>query len=195
VPTERPLHLDLVLQPERRTTPADVADVPQTVDDSLRLILRIQATDLEVLDSRDLAYTLWDMARVDATESPLTVRRVEFGSPFHILTEIPWQIVTGGLLWGFLGQVERFWSLPGRIRVESARLLAEEQRHERELWEQRLAALQAEEAYWIYRRGSSGRHLQGPPEPPAFLGIEGRLADAPDEAEPLSDDPSGASRD
>jgi hypothetical protein len=113
------------------------------------------------------------MTTVDSRESPLTVRHVTFGSPFHVLTEIPWEVAASGLLWVFLPQVERLWNLPRRIKVESARLQADEQRRAREFWEERLATAQAEDAYWIYRRSTSGRYLQGPPEPPAFRGSEG----------------------
>jgi hypothetical protein len=124
----------------------------------------------------DLVSGLFSVGR---SESPLTARRVTFGSPFHVLTEIPWVPIagSGGVLWLFISQVERIWNMPKRIRVESKRLDAEEQRAEREYWEELAASVHAEDAYWLHRRATSGRYLQGPSLPPALRGADGKLSE------------------
>lgn len=180
---EAPLQLTLRLAPERRVTPADAADVLQSLDDALRIARaarRLTGTEGSQ-DPEIWAQSLWRMAEIGGGESPLTLRHVEFGSPLQVLTEVPWEAVVGsGALWVFLGQIERIWHMRGRILVESARLQTEHERQRREYWEERLAAAQAEDAYWVHRLSASGRHLQGPPPPPAFTGVDGHLSDSPE---------------
>lgn len=170
---ERPLTLAMTFQPERQPAPIDVADVLQSYDDAERLADRVLRYDLSV--EAVLETPPWTLG---GSPSPLRVRRISLGSPLEVLTVIPWSVVTYGGLWLFLAQIERFWNIPKRIRVESKRLDVEKAEHERDELAAKIDSLHLAERYWQDRLGKSGRYLQGPIEPPGFRAVEGRMTDA-----------------
>lgn len=58
---------------------------------------------------------------------PLRFRRVSFGSPLTLVSEIPWQhFIVGGGVWVFVKAVDHLFNAPQRISTEGARLRAEE---------------------------------------------------------------------
>jgi len=173
------LFLRLCLSPVRDVTPSDAADVLHSIDDAWRL------TDAVMSYADPFRAELPDaeLPVPYGRDTPLIVRRFSYGSPFDVVTELPWHVIgpwigSGGV-WLFTGQLERIWNMPRRIRAESARLRADEQADLRRFWQERLETARAEDAYWRYRRASDGRHLQGPPEPPAFRADAGSLTTEP----------------
>lgn len=194
-----PLYLYLALTPERRVTPTDGADVLESLDDMHRLAWRFNdnpawlgrlASWRDPIQADEFMRTLF----LGHGDSPLTALEFRFGSPLEVVTEIPWPVyASGGLgtLWMFLTQIERLWNMAKRIRVESARLDADEAEQERRLWEERLARLDAENRYWLHRRGNSARHLQGEIPPPGFIGQDGYLTDVRPELEDKEDRSEG----
>jgi hypothetical protein len=179
VTDERPLVLTMTFAPERDPAPVDAADVLQSFDDAERLAERVERykVPLEQLGAIDAPQWL-----LGGAPSPLRVRSVKFGSPLELLTLIPWSVVTYGGVWLLLAQIERFWNMPRRIKVESKRLDAEAAQHERDELAAKIETLHLSERYWQTRLGTSGRYLQGPVDAPGFRGVGGALRDA-DEGE------------
>lgn len=177
-----PLLLCLRFGAERRTTPSDAADVLQSLDDVFRVAERLQLSP--GVQSRTTPDALRELLtfdqRIGHGDSPLSITTFRYGSPFDLVAEIPWRYVcsaAGGILAVYLPQIERLWNLPKRIRVESARLDAEEIEQHARYWRAMQESADGEQAYWAGRRSSSGRHLQGIPDAPAFKGIEGVVRD------------------
>jgi hypothetical protein len=181
---EAPLLLRMEFSPESDPAPIDAGDVLQSFDDLYWLARMYYLPDQD--QPARVADEPWLALQGPHGTSPLTVRYVRFGSPLEVVVDIGWPVVSGGLIWVVLGQIERVWHMPARIRVESQRLKADEERHKRVYWDERLASEQAEEKYWLHRRASTGRHLQGPPDPPVFRGTAGRLTDGDTPAPPPS---------
>jgi hypothetical protein len=176
---ERPLVLTMVFEPERDPAPIDAADVLQSFDDAERLAERVERHNIRLEQLGAIDAPQWLLG---GASSPLRVRRVTFGSPLEVVSLIPWSVATYGGVWLLLAQIERFWNMPKRIKVESKRLDAEAAQHKRDEVAAEIEAADLSERYWQTRLGTSGRYLQGPIDAPGFRGVHGLLAD-PDEGQ------------
>lgn len=187
-----PLFFYMRFEPERPASPAEAADVLQSIDDMYRLADRYwnlygKRGGLERVWPRrpDPAENPDELVRLafggGGPESPLVADQIRFGSPLEVVTEIPWEVYAVGgapTFWFFIERIEKIWNMRKRIRVESKRLDAEAERYDREYWEEKLRKTDAETIYWLRRRAGSGRFDQGGvAEPGAFLGSEGTIAD------------------
>ncbi|HKG40475.1 MAG TPA: hypothetical protein VKB25_15915 [Conexibacter sp.] len=176
---ESPLALRLELEPVRKPSPTDAARALLSIDDAYRLadwVTQRRPGDTPTFGG-DALGRIGDYA---TSPTRLIVERVQFGSPFEVLTQIPWGAVGTGGVWFFVVQLERLWNMPRRIRVESARLDTELEEQGRRLWEERLARVQAEELYWGSRHPRLSHQMTEPYEP-AFRGMRGALHDSASE--------------
>lgn len=183
--SDDPLYFTLVLNPIAEPRPSDAADVLVSLDDFARFGALVRSADGAGAPPPIPGWSSefsWDLLLQLGTDpaARLTAKRIEFGSPLEIVSEIPWELVgTGGGLWAFVSGIERLWNLPKRVRVESKRLDADEQEEARRYWEERLAAEEAEASYREYRAELTQRRLQGPRQrsPRGFRGRSGLLTD------------------
>lgn len=177
-----PIYLYLAFSPEGRTTPTDGADVLQSVDDMYRLAERFQTLYPDVRGLMgglrgDRLETFVEGFWLGHADSPVTAAEFRFGSPLELVTEVPWEVYVSAVFPFWLSRIEWLWHMRKRIAVESARLDAEKARHEREKWDELAEGALARERYWLHRRGTSARHLQGPVDEPGFIGIDGAIFD------------------
>ena len=184
VSDERPLILRMSFQPERDPAPIDAADVLQSFDDAERLAERVQRFNVPLEQIGAIDTPQWLLG---GAPSPLRVRFVKFGSPLELVTMIPWSVASYGGVWLLLAQIEKFWNMPKRIKVESKRLDAEAAEHERDELAAKIETLHLADRYWRTRFGTSGRHMQGPLEAPGFRAVNGSLTDGEQEPQERPD--------
>lgn len=130
--------LDLSFRPLRPTSPADAADVLLSLDDAFGVSMRVGSDEGEFGPWDDiLRQTLWDplYAEFRRRSKTMTMTRLHYGSPFDILSAIPWDVIGpgagGSALTVLLGQIERYWHMPARIRLETAHLRADQVEEDR----------------------------------------------------------------
>lgn len=184
--SDDPVYFTLVLDPIAKPRPSDAAEVLISLDDFARFGFMAGIAshfgERPPIPGRS-PDSSWDyLLSLGVSEGEqLTAKRIEFGSPLEIVTQIPWGVAgAAGGLWAFVTGIERLWNLPNRVRVESQRLAADEQTEVRRYWAERLAAEEAEVSYREYRRELTAlRRVQGPPRyiEPAFEGRSGVLTD------------------